>query len=84
MSLWGWPVGLPVSLWHGICFHKVCTLHARICFRLVLKTELEVRMRFKTLLLLSAVMFFSCRSFWFRQLDLAPFDGLIWPHPEGM
>jgi hypothetical protein len=41
-------------------------------------------MRFKTLLLLSAVMFFSCRSFWFRQLDLAPFDGLIWPHPEGM
>ena len=21
---------------------------------------------------------------WFRQLDLAPFDALIWPHPEGM
>jgi hypothetical protein len=21
---------------------------------------------------------------WFRQLDLAPFDGLIWPHLEGM
>jgi len=23
-------------------------------------------------------------SVWFRQLDLAPFDALIWPHPEGM
>jgi hypothetical protein len=21
---------------------------------------------------------------WFRQLELAPFDGLIWPHLEGM
>jgi hypothetical protein len=21
---------------------------------------------------------------WFRQLDLAPFDALIWPHLEGM
>jgi hypothetical protein len=21
---------------------------------------------------------------WFRQLDLAPFDGLNWPHLEGM
>jgi len=21
---------------------------------------------------------------WFRQLDLAPFDGLIWPHLEGV
>jgi hypothetical protein len=24
------------------------------------------------------------QSGWFRQLELAPFDGLIWPHPEGM
>ena len=27
----------------------------------------------------------GCRmAGWFRQLDLAPFDGLIWPHLEGM
>jgi len=23
-------------------------------------------------------------GWWFRQLELAPFDGLIWPHLEGM
>jgi hypothetical protein len=32
-----------------------------------------------------AALYFAATSpNWFRQLDLAPFDGLIWPHLEGM
>jgi hypothetical protein len=41
---------------------KVCTIHARIWPGLVLSREKEIRMRLKALLVLSAIMFFSCRS----------------------
>src|ERR1035437_10953188 len=39
-------------------------------------SDRRLRPRIPTLALLQSVL-------WFRQLDLAPFDRLIWPHPAG-